>query len=234
MLPATEVGGDYFDILPTDEGCFVGVGDVAGHGLTAGLVMLMTQSVVSALVQANPGASPREVVLDLNRVLHENIRQRLGNREHLTFTLLKVFDDGRVQHAGAHEEIMVRRAGSGQVESYPTRGAWLGAVPDLSGAVFQQELRLVPGDVLLLHTDGITEARNDAREEYGPERLAAALGRSEASAADQLCFQLMRQVESFSPDRADDRSVVVVRYLGQQESGQLDRDVVGGEARERV
>jgi sigma-B regulation protein RsbU (phosphoserine phosphatase) len=176
--------------------------------------MLMTQSVVSALVSANPRVTPREVVLQLNRVLFENIRGRLKNNEHLTFTLFKIFNDGRVQHAGAHEDILVRRAEGGAVESMATRGAWLGAVPDLSEAVFEQEFSLKKGDVLLLHTDGVTEARDEARHEFGIERLIGSLKQSPPESAERLCTELMKQVEAFSPTRADDRSLVVARYLG--------------------
>ncbi len=102
MRPASEVGGDYYDILEVEDGVLIGVGDVAGHGLSAGLIMLMTQSVVAALVRANPRASPKEIVIHLNHVLHQNIRERLKAQEHVTFTLVKVCRDGSVIHAGAH------------------------------------------------------------------------------------------------------------------------------------
>src|SRR5690606_12868213 len=58
MVPATEVGGDYFDVLPCPGGCWIGIGDVAGHGLSAGLVMLMIQSIVAATVHVRPELGP--------------------------------------------------------------------------------------------------------------------------------------------------------------------------------
>src|SRR5205814_931340 len=107
MLPAAEVGGDYYDVLPTDDGCWIGIGDVAGHGLNAGLVMMMVQSVVTALVQSNPKADPTDHVVRLNEVLFENIRHRLGRDEHVTLSLLRYSEDGSLRWAGAHENLLV-------------------------------------------------------------------------------------------------------------------------------
>src|SRR5262249_11742848 len=85
LRPATEVGGAYSDFLPHDGGCWIGIGDVAGHGLTAGLVMLMVQSIVAALTRVRRDATPADVVCILNEVLYDNIRHRLANDEHVTF-----------------------------------------------------------------------------------------------------------------------------------------------------
>src|SRR4029078_13210337 len=74
MIPASEVGGDYYDLLPLPGGCWIGVGDVAGHGLSAGMVMLMVQCIVAALVRERPDARPSELVMRLNDVLYENVR----------------------------------------------------------------------------------------------------------------------------------------------------------------
>jgi sigma-B regulation protein RsbU (phosphoserine phosphatase) len=61
MLPAEEVGGDYFDVLPFDGGSWLGIGDVAGHGLPTGLVMLMIQGIVAAATHRRPEARPAQV-----------------------------------------------------------------------------------------------------------------------------------------------------------------------------
>ena len=78
MHAATEVGGDYYDVVPVDDGCWLGIGDVAGHGLGTGLVMLMMQSGIGALARKMPDASPRDLLLALNTMLVENVRVRLG------------------------------------------------------------------------------------------------------------------------------------------------------------
>src|SRR4029077_20198162 len=168
MFPATEVGGDYFDILPFEGGCWLGIGDVAGHGLHAGLVMMMIQSIFSATTHDDPFASPATVWTALNAVLYDNVRARLGRDEHATLTLLRYEDRGRLVFAGAHEDIVIYRAGCRSCEVLKTQGIWAGIMLDVpAGTTADQECRLEPGDTVLLHTDGITEARNDAREMFG-------------------------------------------------------------------
>src|SRR5262245_56596557 len=77
MVPAEKVGGDYYDIIPVEDGCWIAIGDVAGHGLAAGLIMLMIQSTLQGLVMLSPQASPADLICALNRVLYENIRRRM-------------------------------------------------------------------------------------------------------------------------------------------------------------
>src|SRR5512139_2170189 len=115
MTTATEVGGDYYDVLPIDGGCWIGIGDVSGHGVTSGLIMLMVQSAVAGLVARDPNASPRDAVAIVNRVLFENIRHRLLKDDFVTFSLLRV-TDRRIVFAGAHEHFLVVRNGSKRVE----------------------------------------------------------------------------------------------------------------------
>jgi hypothetical protein len=113
MATATEVGGDYYDVVPTRDGFWVAIGDVVGHGLNAGLVMLMAQSAASALLRGADGKSAREVVVALNRVLHDNLRRRMKSEDFMTLLLCRYHHDGRLVYAGAHEEILVCRAESG-------------------------------------------------------------------------------------------------------------------------
>src|SRR5215467_3320832 len=73
MLPADDVGGDYFDIRPVQSGGFIAMGDVSGHGLDAGLVMLMVQSSLATIVASRPNTSPRELLGLLNEVIYDNV-----------------------------------------------------------------------------------------------------------------------------------------------------------------
>ena len=101
MMPATEVGGDYYDVLPVAGGCWLGIGDVAGHGLDAGLIMLMVQSSVAGLVRDAPTAAPSHVLIKANEVIFDNVHERLGKHEHATLTLLRFHADGRIVFAEA-------------------------------------------------------------------------------------------------------------------------------------
>jgi sigma-B regulation protein RsbU (phosphoserine phosphatase) len=213
MVPASEVGGDYFDVRATSEGGWIGVGDVTGHGLPAGLIMLMTQTATAALT-AGGVTDPREVVVRLNALLHENIRQRLGRDDHVTYSLFHYDKSGQLAFAGAHEPVLVYRRAQGRCEHIDTPGAWLGAIPRLERATRTTPLCLERGDILLLHTDGVTEALGADHTRFGTERLAAALeGLAEASAAE-ICRGILAQVAAWGPTQDDDRTLIVARYLG--------------------
>lgn len=214
MVPATEVGGDYYDVVPTPYGCWVGIGDVAGHGLDAGLMMLMTQSVVGAWVRAHPQAWPSEVLSPLNRMLFENVHDRLGKSTHVTFTLLHLLPTGAVRFAGAHEELLVWRRATQTVEALPTPGTWLGLARELPNGWPDSTLTLSTGDVLLLHTDGITESRNPSGEELGIERMEAAFAAQAKHGPRAVVDALHALAGSWSERVDDDRTVVAVRFDG--------------------
>jgi sigma-B regulation protein RsbU (phosphoserine phosphatase) len=212
MLPATEVGGDYYDVLPTPDGCWIGIGDVAGHGLRPGLVMMMLQSVVSALVRSNPNAAPRDVLKVVNGVLYENVRERLGQDEHATLSLISYRRDGELVFAGAHEDMLVLRAETDEVELVPTLGTWVGATRDIEEATQDSRCRLREGDVLLLYTDGVLEAQNGAGEQFGVERLSRELRRLGREPVTQIRDGLCAAVTSFMVDQKDDIALLVARY----------------------
>jgi Stage II sporulation protein E (SpoIIE) len=211
MVPASEVGGDYYDAFPAGKGGFIGIGDVAGHGLTSGLVMLMVQSVVAALARKTPDASPAELVCALNTVLHDNIRHRLNNKEHVTFTLLRYEPGGKLTFAGAHEELCVYRRATGKVELVPTPGTWLGAVRDVKKHTVDSELQLAPGDIVLLYTDGVTEARAPSGEQFGLERLVTLLENSSDLPMAALIERIYRAVVAHAKELDDDVTLLAFR-----------------------
>jgi sigma-B regulation protein RsbU (phosphoserine phosphatase) len=212
MLPATEVGGDYYDVLPTPDGCWLGIGDVAGHGLRPGLVMMMLQSVVSALVRSNPNAAPREVLTVVNGVLYENVRERLRQDEHATLSLIRYRKDGELVFAGAHEDMLILRAETGKVELVPTLGTWVGATRDIEEATQESRCRLADGDLLVLYTDGVIEAQNSAGAQFGVERLSAELCRLASAPVPEIRDGLCAAVTAFMAEQKDDIAVLVARY----------------------
>ena len=217
MTPAEDVGGDYYDVLPLEggaRGAWIGVGDVAGHGLTAGLVMLMIQSAVSALVKSRPDGNPRDLLIALNAILFDNIRERLTQDEHVTLTLLRLEANGSVRFAGAHEELVVWRKATGACERVATPGTWLGAVPDIARFTTENHLTMAPGDVLLLYTDGLIQAMNTDGEQFGMERLEAELATSALVPVADIVGRLFTALGDFTRERADDVTVLALRYLG--------------------
>jgi phosphoserine phosphatase RsbU/P len=211
MLPATEVGGDCYDVLPFAGGAWLSIGDVAGHGLGPGVVMMMLQTSVAAVLRTSPELSP-DVALDIvNQVMFDNVRTRLSQNEHATLMLLRYESSGRLVFAGGHEEPIIFRARTGRAEILPAPGLWVGIRANVAGQMPLSEYRLEPDDVLLLYTDGAVEAMNVERKQYGVERLARELERVHAAPVDQIKEHLMRSVQRWMDKQRDDISLVVAR-----------------------
>jgi serine phosphatase RsbU (regulator of sigma subunit) len=216
MRPAEAVGGDYYEILPSASGLWIAAGDVSGHGLHAGLVMLMLQSALAALAFHAPDARPSEIVQAVNRVLVENIRRRLGRDDHVTLVLAHIALDGSFAFAGGHEPLLVLRATGDKCEIVDTPGPWVGIVPDIDRHLHDGSGRLEPGDLLVFHSDGIVEAGDRHNTPFGLERLCAAVERLRAQPAERMCSEIVREAEEWSQKwsstrRDDDMTVVVVR-----------------------
>ena len=219
MRPAAEVGGDYYDIIPVSDGCWIGIGDVAGHGFTSGLVMLMAQSAISALVDSSATHSPREVLCNANRLLHGNIRHRLGKDEFVTLSLLRYFRDGRLSFAGAHEDMIVYRADSGKCEVIDTQGVWLGVLADISQNTQDRTVQLRDGDVIVLYTDGVTEAMNDRGEQFGLRRLKEIVERNGEHSVREMLDAILHEVDEWMDVQHDDVTALVIRYQAAPASG---------------
>jgi hypothetical protein len=212
MRPATEVGGDYYDILPAKDGCWIGIGDVAGHGLTSGLVMLMAQSAICALVDSVGTLSPREILCDANRLLVENIRHRLGQDQFVTLSLLRYFRDGRVSFAGAHEDMIVYRADRNRCEVIETEGTWLGVKADIANQTRDRSLQLHDHDVIVLYTDGVTEAMDKSGKQFGLPRLVEIVERNGAMPVDEMLDTILRAVDAWTDVQRDDVTALVLRH----------------------
>ena len=174
MQPADEVGGDYYDILPCgDQRICIGIGDVTGHGLESGILMLMTQTAIRTLVESNI-SDPICFLGTLNRVLYKNI-QRMRADKSLSLSMVR-YEKGRLTIIGQHEEVIIVRQ-EGRIETVSTTGLGfpIGLMEDISALVREATVQLAPGDGIVLYTDGITEAENAAHQLYGLDRLCAVI-----------------------------------------------------------
>jgi len=212
MLPADDVGGDYYDVRPHDEGGWIMIGDVSGHGLDAGLVMLMVQSVASALTVAHAPIRPPELLALLNQVIYDSIVHRLQRSEYVTLSVLRYRRDGLVEFAGAHQDILVLRARTRRVERISTPGPWVGIRSQIGDIVEDGEFILEPGDVLVLYTDGVTEAIDADGELFDVERLCTAIEEVADQSPAEIRDYLLIKVESWSPHPTDDITLFVAKY----------------------
>ena len=203
--PAREVGGDYFDVIALDEKRLgICIGDVAGKGLTAALLMANLQASFRAFATAD--ASPQVVCTKLNKFLSAN----LASGKFVSFFYAVLDADRRTlsyENAGHCPGLLIR--GKGAAELLRGSGAVLGVLPDW---IYQDStVQLERGDTLLLSTDGITEAENARLEEFGEQRLLEAARAGNGSALDTQ-RAVMQQVTAYCGGNfRDDATLLVLR-----------------------
>jgi sigma-B regulation protein RsbU (phosphoserine phosphatase) len=204
--PAAGVGGDCYDAtLFTATTLGLSIADVAGKGLPAALLMSSLQAAVRAFaVESTP---PPAICASVNRLL---CGQMIAGRFATMCVLRLDHTAGVLSYANAgHNPPLLARA-NGEVERLTSGGTVLGVFADATYAGGEVALR--SGDRLLLFTDGITEARNAAEEEYGEERLTEALRRHRHAPATAIHEALWSEVAEFTQGKGfqDDATLLVV------------------------
>ncbi len=215
MNPADEVGGDYYDVIPlADGGLRVGIGDVTGHGLESGVLMLMVQTAVRTLLKSDIRQS-HDFVNILNRTIHDNV-QRMNTDKNLTFSILE-YNEGKISITGQHEEVLIFRK-NGQVERIDTidLGFMVGLQDDIQEFIAEVEKQLEPGDGVILYTDGVTEARNQEGQQYGLDRLCRIAQQTwQEHKSTDILDTIIRDVHEYMGDMPlqDDVTLVVMKHL---------------------
>jgi sigma-B regulation protein RsbU (phosphoserine phosphatase) len=211
MEPADDVGGDLYDILAFGDTFWVLVGDVSGHGINSGLVMMMAQAAAYGAIADDPHCTPASVVAAVNRVVHENVRRRMRRDDYMTLMVARHMGDGRFIAAGAHQPIFVAR-GNGRLDVVESEGPWVGLSPDVEPPPIKgYEFQLDPGDLVCFVTDGILEAKSPEDRMFGEDRVKELLATHELPSASQALTTLFEAVQQHSPEPADDMTAVVLR-----------------------
>jgi sigma-B regulation protein RsbU (phosphoserine phosphatase) len=212
MLPTAEVGGDYYDVLQTSAGeTWLAIGDVSGHGVASGLIMMMTQTSIFTTVDRTLGYMPSRVLELVNSVLKQNI-SRLGTDRYMTICLGRL-DQNRITFAGKHQDILIWRRETKKVETVPTTGTWMGIVDDLAGKLADTSVDIAEGDAVLMFTDGITEAMSASGEMFGQERLVAALETNGGLEAEQIVLAILAVVHAFQAEQTDDITLLALKRV---------------------
>lgn len=207
-LPSRQVGGDYHDVVQAPDGShLVAIADVAGKGVPAALLSSMLQAALRT--QAESGGSPAQILRGINSLVY---RTTAAN-QFATFFLARVSADGRrltYTNAGHNWPLLVRA--DGRCEWLSEGGTLLGILGSLP--LGDWDVALEPGDLLLLYTDGISEATDAAGEQFGEERLAEfvrALPRSltPEQVAHEVLGAVERHLAGLEPQ--DDRTLLVLR-----------------------
>jgi hypothetical protein len=207
-LPANEVGGDFYDVLALEDGRLaVAVGDVAGHGVSSGLVMSMAKSALAVQVTFDPEVEA--VFATLNRMVYQSARKRL------LATLCYALIDPRQRemfYASAGHLFPYRISKSGDVQALESVSYPLGVRGEL--AVRVRSTRLEAGDYLFLFSDGVVESRRQSTDEqFGFERLEESLQRHSGGSVLELRRGVLSDIEDFTgpAPREDDLTVLVLR-----------------------
>ena len=207
-LPASEVGGDFYDVLALEDGrVAVAVGDVAGHGVSSGLVMAMAKSALA--VQATFDPDVAAVFRTLNRTIFQTARKRL-----LATLCYALIDPRRREllYASAGHLFPYRISTAGKVESLESVAYPLGVRGELR--VEPQLVELEPGDTLFLFSDGLVEARPENSDQlFGFDRLEQSLARHAQRGPEGLRDGVLADVERHTGNvpREDDQTILVLR-----------------------
>ncbi|MEG4396497.1 SpoIIE family protein phosphatase [Microcoleus sp. BROC3] len=184
MDAADEVGGDYYDVLNTDGVVTLGIGDVTGHGLESGILMLMAQTAVRTLKEIRE-TNPVRFLDALNRTLYKNV-ERMKSHKSLTLAILN-YSQGLVSISGQHEETIIVRNG-GQVERIDTMdlGFPIALHDEIAEFISQISIELQLGDGIVLYTDGITEAKDIHKKQYGVEPMCEVISQNWHLSAQEI------------------------------------------------
>lgn len=207
-LPARVVGGDFYDFIPVspDKWGLV-VADVSGKGIPAAIFMALSRALVRA--GAAGTVSPADAVDHANALIHKD------SKADMFVTLFYAVLDARtraLKYANAgHNPPLHISGSSSNVVLLKAQGVPLGIVSDIK--MSDEEISLKSGDVVVLYTDGVTEANNRKREQFEMERLTKVVMDSKALSAEGIISKIRAELENFvgAHPQFDDITVMVLK-----------------------
>ena len=213
-VPAKMMGGDFYDFNQFTEHDFVfSVADVSGKSLPAALFMAVTSSIIRTISQER--RPPAETLYRANDLIYQDSQS--GMFVTLFYTAYNS-QSGELWYASAgHNEQLIFRPDSHEFEVLRSKGRPLGVIDSaLHGPFGQGKTYLRPGDILVLYTDGVVEAINERKDEFGMERFKKLIESMHLSTADQIVKRIYREVKEFAGTEAqyDDFTLLVVKILG--------------------
>ncbi len=214
MQAADEIGGDYYDVIEHNKHTRIVIGDVTGHGLESGVLMLMVQAALRTLV-IHDVTNPIQLFKSLNQSIYENV-ERTQMDKNLTLTMLD-YCDGNVTITGQHEEVLIVRK-SGEIERIDTLelGFMIGLESDIGHLLASVDVQLYQGDGIVLYTDGLIEAQNAAKETFGVERVCDLLQNCwQQSTAEEVIEFIMNGLHDYTATKEleDDLTLLVCKQI---------------------
>jgi len=216
--PANEVGGDFFDFVRNEDGLLgVTLGDVASKGVPAALFMVVSRTLLRTA--ASLYVSPSRVLEHVNQEIYED----LSNVGLFVTAFFAYYDPltGVLTYANAgHAPVIFYRKATASSEFWEADGPPIGVLPQVTSRDYG--VPLMPGDVLVIMSDGFNEATNGQGEMFGIQRLQEVLSVNATQSAERICAALFSAVETFAEGtpQADDQTVVVLKVVGQMIRGE--------------
>jgi serine phosphatase RsbU (regulator of sigma subunit) len=207
-VPATEVGGDYFDMIKiSDNEAVIVIADVSGHGVGAGILSAMTKSALHT--ELHHTTVPAELMFNLNNAVYQVTDKKMF----VSFAYLLLDKRTMTAHVATagHPPIFLIQKSDGAIIEIRTPN--LALAVQVSTQYTERAVHVNHGDVLILYTDGITEAMNDKGEQFGADRLKELISNTERGSSEALSNSIMASVRTFTIKKefADDATIVVVR-----------------------
>lgn len=209
-LPSRDVGGDFYELIQLKDGrCVFALGDVSGKGIAAAILAGVAQGALQSQFIANLPLT--QVIANLNKT----IVLRSDSNRFITLFCAVLDADGHLTYinAGHNLPVLVRASGeaAGSLEMLSTKSVVLGAFDFVKYEA--RQTRLVPGDVLVIYSDGVTEAVNTASEMFGEERLEQLLKTNAGQSAETIKSRVMNAVMSFTRGlpQGDDITLIVLK-----------------------
>ena len=206
--PADEIGGDYYDVLSVGGHDWIVVGDVSGHGVPAGLVMMMVQTAIHTVLLSTPTTSTATLLTTINRIIYRNIK-RMDEQKHMTILVLARGQGGTFQFSGLHEDILLWRAHTRRVERIQSNGMWIGIEPDIADRTCEDTLTMQVGDCMVLFTDGVIEAQRPGGGLFGEQRLVEQVEAAGDQPAAVVHARIKQALTSY--EKKDDVTLVVIK-----------------------
>lgn len=192
MIPAKEVGGDFYDFFMLDENHLaIVIADVSGKGVPAALFMVIAKTLIKN--QAQTGQEVNEVFANVNRLLSE------GNDMGLFVTAwmgILELTSGKLTYANAGHEAPLLKLKGGEFVYLESKPGFVLALTDFAGYQ-KNELYLQPGDRLFLYTDGVTEATDTDKQLYGKERLLEFMNKHSSDGTEEVLRKLKTELDQF-------------------------------------
>jgi len=213
MQTADQVGGDYYDFIlrESNNNYWIGIGDVTGHGVTSGLVMMMAQSVFTALIH-HTSLNVKEVYTALNKTL-SFLLKRMGTSHLMTLMPLIYHGDYKFSFVNAHVDVLIYRDKTQEVEIIAPDSLWLNLEEELVSDVIEKIFLLEKKDILILYTDGITEAINEDGIIWNVGRLSDAVKSYNLFPAKEMIKHIYNEVYTWmgKHPQLDDMTMLVIK-----------------------